>query len=259
MMVLPSDHHIGDVEAFRATLADAVAAAAEGTITTVGVTPTRPETGYGYIQVNNDVRPPAGASLAKTVRRFVEKPSADKAERFVADGSYLWNAGMFFFRVGDMLDAIRAHMPALAVGLDTIVHAARVGRAEEAEAIASVFPTLPSVSIDRGVMERLTRLAVVQGEFGWSDLGSWQSAWELSRRDVHGNASNGDTVFVDARNNHVVDLRTATHKRVTAVVGIDDLVVVETDDALLVVPRSRAQDVRAAVEALKSRGDHDLT
>ncbi len=264
LIVLPSDHHIANLEGFQAALTRAVAIAAEGTITTIGITPSRAETGYGYIQLGDKTfavahETVAPAPVARNVQRFVEKPSAEHAARFVAEGTYLWNSGMFFFRVGDILDAIRVHLPAMAHGLDAIARASRLGAAAEAEAVASVFPTLPSISIDHGVMEHLTHMAVVQGEFGWSDVGSWQSAWELSKRDPQGNASIGNTVFVDARNNHVVDLKTTKNKRVTAVVGVNDLVVVETDDALLVVPRDRAQDVRAAVEALKSRGDDDLT
>ena len=150
VMVLPSDHHIANVEAFRTTLAHAVVTAAEGIITTIGITPSRPETGYGYIEI--DEFSPAPAPLAKVVRRFVEKPSAARAEAFLASGGYLWNAGMFFFRAGDMVNAIRAHLPALAEGLDVLVRARRHGPAAEEEALLRVFPTLPNVSINHGVM-----------------------------------------------------------------------------------------------------------
>jgi mannose-1-phosphate guanylyltransferase len=154
-----------------------------------------------------------------------------------------------------MMAAIRAHLPALAEGLEAIVAAEPDG-----EALARLFPALPAVSIDHGVMEHLDRLAVIPGDFGWSDLGSWQSAWELAGKDERGNAAPAGTILVDARNNQVVDLRAQTgQKRVVALVGVEDLVVVETDDALLVVPRSRAQEVKAVVEALKARGDGDLT
>ena len=213
VMVLPSDHHIVDVERFRATLRLAVATAATGVITTIGIRPTHPETGYGYIEVDATAAPPAPDALA--VRRFVEKPDRARAEAFLASGHFLWNAGMFFFRAGDMMAALRTHLPALAEGVEAL--AAVAGTEGEREALDRVFPTLPAVSIDVGVMERLDRLAVIPGDFGWSDLGSWHSAWELAAKDEHGNAAPRGTIFVDARNNEVVDLRTAAaQKRVNS-------------------------------------------
>jgi mannose-1-phosphate guanylyltransferase len=258
LMVLPSDHHIRDVDAFRAALGLAVATAATGVITTIGVRPTHPETGYGYIEIDDGAATPAEGALA--VRRFVEKPDAVRAAEFVASGRFLWNAGMFFFRARDMMDALRAHQPALAEGVAEIAGAGEPGSEAEQDTRARVFPSLPSVSIDHGVMEHVARLAVVPGDFGWSDLGSWQSAWELADKDADGNASPPGTIFVDARDNQVVDLRAgAAHGRVIALVGVEDLCVIETDDALLVVPRSRAQDVKHVVEALKARGDGGRT
>jgi mannose-1-phosphate guanylyltransferase len=254
LMVLPSDHHIADVERFRATLERAVASARRGVITTIGIRPTHPETGYGYIEIDGDAATSAGP-LA--VQRFVEKPHRALAEQFVASGRYLWNAGMFFFRARDMLAAIAAHQPALAEGLGALDRAAAQGN-EQAE-LLRIFPTLPSVSIDKGVMEHMAELAVVPGDFGWNDIGSWQSAWELAGKDPLGNAAPAGTVLVGARNNHVVDLRRSSgDKRVIALVGVEDLVVVETDDALLVVPRARAQDVKEIVDQLKARGDSGL-
>jgi mannose-1-phosphate guanylyltransferase len=156
-----------------------------------------------------------------------------------------------------MMAAVRAHLPALADGVEAL--AAAAGSSEEGAAIERIFPALPSVSIDFGVMEHLDRMAVIPGDFGWSDLGSWQSAWELAARDERGNAAPAGTIFVDAQRNQVVDLRQdAGKRRVIALVGVEDLVVVETDDALLVVPRERAQDVKHVVEQLKARGDGEL-
>jgi mannose-1-phosphate guanylyltransferase len=253
VMVLPSDHHIADVARFREALGVAVSTARTGVITTIGIRPTHPETGYGYIEIDDEAAAPAPGALS--VKRFVEKPDLDRAKEFVSSGRYLWNAGMFFFRAGDMMAALHAHQPALAEGVRAIADAA-----DAREVLDRVFPALPSVSIDFGVMEHMDRLAVIPGDFGWSDLGSWQSAWELADKDERGNASPAGTIFVDARDNQVVDLRTAgDKKRVIALVGVHDLVVVETDDALLVVPRERAQDVKHVVEALKARGDGGLT
>ena len=250
VIVLPSDHHIGDEPRFREVAAQAIATAASGVITTVGITPTHAETGYGYIELGDERE--AGVHR---VLRFVEKPDRARAEEFFTSGRYLWNAGMFFFRAKDMVDAIRAHLPALADGLEAIDRAARDGK--EDEAVARIFPTLPSISIDHGVMEKVGELAVVPGDFGWNDVGSWQSAWDLAKRDDGGNAAPPHAVLVAAKDNLVVDLRTkptAGGERVIALLGVEGLVIVETDDALLVVPRERAQDVREVVDRLKKDG-----
>ncbi|KYF46671.1 mannose-6-phosphate isomerase [Sorangium cellulosum] len=255
VLVLPSDHHIADVPRFLEVLEAAVASARGGAITTIGIRPTHPETGFGYIEV---AEAGAGSAAPREVLRFVEKPSRERAAEFLASGRFLWNAGMFIFRAGDMRAAIRAHLPALAEGLDEIDRAAALGAAGEAEVIERMFPRLPAVSIDHGVMEHVGGLAVVPGDFGWSDLGSWQSAWELAEKDERGNSAPAGSVLVDAHGNYLVDLSAragdADDRRVIALVGVEDLVVVETDDALLIVPRDRAQDVKHVVDALKARG-----
>jgi mannose-1-phosphate guanylyltransferase len=248
IFVLPSDHYIADEAAFRATVTRALDVAAKGYLTTIGIVPTRPETGYGYIEIGEDL-----GQGAHAVSRFVEKPDRARAEQYLAGGKHLWNAGMFFFTARAMSEAIARHMPDVAGGVAKLDEAA--GRGEEARALASVFPTLPSVSIDVGVMEKASKLAVVKGDFGWNDVGSWESAWELAPHDAHGNALPAESVTVDAQGNLVRDLTTSGAKRVYALVGVSDLVLVETDDAVLVIPRSRAQDVRAVVDALKARGD----
>lgn len=248
--VLPADHFIGDEPAFRELVQRALRAAEDGWLTTIGIVPTRPETGYGYIEVGDGI-----AEGVHAVARFVEKPDRARAQAFLAGGRHLWNAGMFFFRARVMRAAIAQHLPALAAGLDRLDAAAAAG--DEARALAEVFPTLPSISIDHGVMEKAERIAVVPGSFGWNDIGSWEVTWELAPRDADGNAAPEGTVAVDARNNLVVDLTSsggATGKRF-ALVGVNDLVVVETDDAVLVIPRERAQDVRAVVAALEARGE----
>jgi mannose-1-phosphate guanylyltransferase len=265
VMVLPSDHFITDEEGFRRVIARALDGARAGYMTTIGVVPTRPETGYGYVELGGAI----GADL-NAVARFVEKPDRARAEAYVAGGKHLWNAGMFFFRASEMMGAIRSYLPELAAGLAKIDAAA--ARGEEARELEATFPALPSISIDHGVMEkaasadpaaggeRKTTLAVVPGSFGWNDLGSWESAWELAEKDADGNALPPGAVTVDARGNLVRDLTTGgSGKRVYALVGVSDLVVVETDDAVLVMPRERAQDVKAAVTELKKRGDGDKT
>jgi mannose-1-phosphate guanylyltransferase len=250
--VLPSDHFITDEEEFRRVLARALETAAGGRVTTVGIVPTRPETGYGYIEVGEAI---AGDDQgAKSVARFVEKPDRARAETFLAGGRHLWNAGMFFFRASDMAKLVERHLPELASGVAKIDDAARAGK--ESDVLRAVFPTLPSVSIDTGVMEKAEGLAVVPGSFGWNDVGSWQSAWELGSPDAQGNALSTGAIAIDAKNNLVRTL--GTGKKVVALVGVNDLVVVETEDAILVIPRDRAQDVRLIVDALKSAGRTDL-
>ena len=237
--VLPSDHFIGDEPAFRKVLEQAIDSARGGRVTTIGIVPTRPETGYGYIELGDDL----GNGVRK-VARFVEKPNRETAEKFLAGKRHLWNAGMFFFRVKDMTDLVAKHLPELAVGITKID--------ADASTLASVFPTLPSVSIDVGVMEKAEGLAVVPGDFGWNDIGSWESAWELGAKDANGNAVEASTVVVDAKNNLV------RSKKAVAIVGVNDLVVVDTDDALLVMPRDRAQDVRLVIEELKKKNAKNL-
>jgi mannose-1-phosphate guanylyltransferase len=250
LMVLPSDHHIADEEGFRRVLSRASTAAEHSPIVTIGITPTRAETGFGYIE--------AGVPLAdgvQTVSRFVEKPDQARAEEYVRSGKYLWNSGMFFFRARAMVELLRIHLPELAAGLDRIDAAAKEN-AEEPE-VRRTFPTLPSISIDHGVMEKAPGVAVVPGSFGWSDVGSWQSAWELAPKDDAGNAAPDGSVLVDARGNLICDLRPSGGRRIVALVGVENLAVVQTDDALLIIPRERAQEVRAAIELLKQRGATD--
>lgn len=246
LAVLPADHAIADERAFTSVLARAIAAAREGDMVTVGIKPTRPETGYGYVELGEELAPSVHRG-----RRFVEKPDELRARQFLAAGRYLWNSGMFFFRADVLLDSIRQHLPGLGDALRAFDEAAGAGR--ELEAVRTSYASLPDVSIDHGVMEKAARVAVVPGDFGWSDVGSWTSAWELAPHDADDNALFGHVVAVDTRGSYV----RAHGAKTIAVVGLEDVVVVDTEDALLVLPRSRAQDVRAVVQALKSqkRGD----
>jgi mannose-1-phosphate guanylyltransferase len=246
--VLPADHFIADEPAFLEVFARALGAARDGWLATIGIVPTRPETGYGYIEVGEPI-----ADGVNVAARFVEKPNRESAEAFVAGGRHLWNAGMFFYRAAAMRDAIAKHLPSLSAGLDRIDAASAAG--DEARVLAEVFPTLPSISIDHGVMERVDRIAVVPGSFGWNDVGNWEVTWEMAVRDSHGNALPEGTVAIDATNNLVKDLTQKAAGKRWALVGVHDLVIVETDDAVLVVPRARAQDVRAVVDLLDKRGE----
>lgn len=252
VMVVPSDHHIGDPDTFRAVLARAVASAERG-ITTVGIEPTRPDTGYGYIELGEAEATPGVFRVA----RFVEKPDRERAAEYVAGGRHLWNSGMFFFRASTLLDAVRRFAPEIWAGVERIEAAAKISREAEQHATIEAFAKFPSISIDYAVMEKVAPLYVVAGSFGWSDVGSWESAWELAIKDASGNSAAHHAVYVDARDNLIVDLRSDHHQRVVALVGVEGLCVIQTDDALLVIPRERAQDVRHVVDALRSAGRHD--
>lgn len=249
--VYPSDHYITDEESFEFVLGRAFDGARAGFLTTVGIVPTRPETGYGYIE--------RGAELESGLyraNRFIEKPIRPVAEEYIAGKRHLWNAGMFFFRGPVMLAALQAQLPELFDGIESIQKAA--GTSDEEEVLRRVFPTLPTISIDHGVMERAPQVAVVPGDFGWSDVGSWQSSWELTTKDAAGNALPTGSIAIDSAGNLVCDLTTSAPKRCFALVGVSGMIVVETDDAVLIIPRERAQDVRAVVEALQKRGETRL-
>jgi mannose-1-phosphate guanylyltransferase len=252
VMALPSDHHVKDESAFRAAIERAVSAARLGPITTIGLTPTRPETGFGHIEATDELSPGVRRAL-----RFVEKPDRVRAEEYVRSGRYFWNSGMFFFRASLMMEAIATHLPDLAAGLGRIEAAAGRGEAAEAEETRAVFPTLPSISIDYGIMEKVSPVHVVPAEFGWSDVGSWLASFELGEPDIAGNVADEGAVLIDSANNLVRNLGKASDGKVIALVGVSDLCVIETDDALLVIPRERAQDVRKVVEELERRGRRD--
>jgi mannose-1-phosphate guanylyltransferase len=252
VMVLPSDHHITDEQRFHEILELALDAARAGAIATVGIAPTRPDTGYGYIEIGAETRSGVHQGV-----RFVEKPTPAKAAEYVASGRFLWNGGMFFFRADRLLEEIARHLPELARGIARIESAARESPEREHAETTAVFEGLTGVSIDVGVMEKLDGFLVVPGSFGWSDLGSWESAWELSNKDHAGNAANADAFVLDGERNLLLDLRKPGTQRLMVALGVDDLCIVETDDALLVLPRSRSQDVRAIVDELKRRGHDD--
>ncbi len=251
LIILPSDHHIALPDAFRAALQSAVAACQGGDLLTLGIRPTRPETGYGYLR--------RGAPRVDSwaVEAFVEKPDAATAARYLQDSAYSWNAGIFVFRADAILAAIARHLPQISAGLQTISAALREGDLAGEAAIAQVFPRLPSISIDYGVMEPEShsthRLALVPGDFGWSDVGSFAALPEVRALDARGNALAGDALVVDCDDSVVL----AEGGRLVAAVGLRGLCVIDAGDALLVVPRDRAQDVRAVVDALKAAGRTD--
>ncbi len=234
---VPADHAIADTREFRATILEALAwASAEPVAVTIGIRPTAPETGYGYIRLGSRV-----AGRASRVRAFVEKPEAARARRFVASGRYLWNSGMFAWRTATLLALMDELVPAVTGPLRAA--SSRPARTRR-RAMARAYANLPSISIDFGVMEHARDVMVVAADFGWNDVGSWAA---LAAIDGAGSAR--QVVPIDADRPVVFG-----DGRLVAVVGLDDVIVVDTPDAILVCHRDRAQDVRRVVDELKRRG-----
>ncbi len=241
LLVLPADHLIRDVDAFSACAAIAETLAQAGQLVTFGIPPTRAETGYGYIQRGAAL--PGGFAVA----RFVEKPDAATAAAYVSSGDYLWNAGMFCFRADALLDAAARTCPdVLAAARACFAATTVVGSALTWD--AATFAAIPEISIDYAVMERADNVAVVPATFDWSDIGSWSAIGDELEADGDGNRGSGERVLIGTRNCHV-----QATSRIVAAVGVYDLTIIETADAVLVAHRDRAQDVKRVVEALKDR------
>ena len=241
MAVLPADHAISDAARFRATLGHAMdVAEATDRLVTIGIPPTHPETGYGYIQTGEPLATDGGGAHA--VARFIEKPDDARARALLAQGDVLWNAGIFAWRVERILAELRRWVPDV---LEPLEQALARGTAR---ALARAYRRLRAVSIDVGVLERAEHVAVVHATFPWSDVGSWAAVADLWRTNGNPNAVRGASVLVDSTG-CVVDAGT----RLVALIGLQDVVVVDTPDALLVCPKARAQDVRLVVDELKRR------
>jgi mannose-1-phosphate guanylyltransferase len=249
MGVFPADHVVGKAGAFRAVVKSAFKGAAGGRLMVVGIQPRWPETGYGYVEFPKGTA--AGARTPVSVRRFHEKPELPKAKRYVAAGHYYWNSGMFFWRAGVLLDELRRHLPRTATVL-----AALPGFADSqfGARMKKAFPLCDNISIDYAVLEKADKVAgIPAGDFGWNDVGSWNAVYELLPRDGHGNVVIHDSVCLDSHNNFV-DAR----GKVVALLGVKDLIVVDTPDALLVASRDRAQSVGEVLKMLEKRGRHEL-
>ncbi|MBM2838469.1 MAG: mannose-1-phosphate guanylyltransferase [Deltaproteobacteria bacterium] len=245
MAVLPADHVILDKGGFLETLRNACEVAKSGDyIITLGMRPDRPETGYGYIKKGSGVR---GQGSVYHVERFVEKPDKATAEQYVKSGEYLWNAGMFVFKVSTILKAIERYMPDLYIGLLRLEPA--LGTKEQERALNDVYGELPSVSIDYGVMEKADNVLVIPSTFGWNDVGSWTAIDDLLPRDEHGVVAQAEHISIDTK-----DCIVYSPKKLVATIGVSNLIVVETEDALLICDKSRAQDVKKVVEILEREG-----
>jgi len=242
LLVMPADHVMTDVPALMAAIAAALPAVTSGALATFGITPSHPETGYGYIA--------AGAPLATTpdlceVRRFVEKPQRDQAEAMLAEGGHYWNAGIFLMRADAFLEELKKQQPAMTTSCAGAFTKAHMDGAR-IHPDADIFLSSPSNSIDYAVMEGAERVVVAPVDPGWSDVGGWAALYELGAKDDHGNVSIGDIVAIGATGNY---LRAGEGKRI-AVVGVSDLVIVTHGDDILIIPRDRAQEVKTIVEYL---------
>jgi mannose-1-phosphate guanylyltransferase/mannose-6-phosphate isomerase len=247
MLVLPADHTIGDEAAFRDAVSSAAKAAESGYLVTFGITPSRPETGYGYVRVGELINP-----KVMRLAEFKEKPDERTAEGYIASGDYLWNSGMFLFKASRYLEELEQHAPdILASSTAASTAARRDGNQVYLDPIA--FGEARSDSIDYAVMEKTSRGAVVPTDPGWNDVGSWASLWDMANKDAFGNVLIGDTVAVDTSNSYI-----RGYDRLVATVGLEDVIVVETPDAVLVAHRDSAQDVRAIVELLGASGRPEL-
>jgi mannose-1-phosphate guanylyltransferase len=249
MGVFPADHVIGKPREYARLLRPAFKAAAEGNIVVLGIQPRWAETGYGYVEFPEDVKP--GGREAARVLSFREKPDAGTAAAFVTAGNFYWNAGMFFWKTSVLLDALRRFLPRTEHLLESLP---RFGSRQFEAKLATVFPQCDNISIDYAVLERASNVVgIPAGDIGWNDVGSWNAVYELHSRDEHGNALRASSLVEGSSGNYV-----DAEGKLVALLGVKDLIVVDTPDALLIADRSRAQQVGDLVRRLEKAGRGDL-
>ena len=249
MLVLPADHLVHDISAFQETLKLAIDAAEESRgFGTIGVTPTRPETGYGYIQYNrlaSEAQP--GGKGAFPVVTFAEKPNLETAHRFLESGDFVWNSGMFIWRVSTILNGIAEHLPELSEELQRVDES--IDTPDFPRALELAYSEMMPISIDYGVMEHADNRFVVPADFGWNDLGSWDEVARLFPKDELDNALVGEVFIRDVRNCHL----STSGDRVVAAIGVEDLIVIDTEDAVLICRKGRSQEVKEVVDFLRRK------
>ncbi|HET56145.1 MAG TPA: mannose-1-phosphate guanylyltransferase [Ignavibacteria bacterium] len=244
IITLPADHLIKDKNEFeRLILKWAKFAFENNVLLTFGIIPERPETGYGYINYDKSSQ----TDGVYKVNKFVEKPNLEKAKEYLSGGNYLWNSGMFIWRSDVILDEVQKYLP------ETHSLIAKLKNGDYDNIIEEIYPMFQSTSVDYGIMEKSDRVYVIEGNFGWSDVGSWESVYELSPKDNNGNAVNGDVLTIDSKDSYIY-----SDNKFTAVVGVNDLVVINLDDALLVCHRKKAQAVKDVVDNLNSESRDEL-
>ncbi|MCI6019975.1 MAG: NTP transferase domain-containing protein [Clostridiales bacterium] len=243
MMVLPSDHLIKVPDIFTETLEQACEIASEDTnLVTIGIQPNYPETGYGYIKMNKEI----SKGTAYSVDCFVEKPNLEKAKAYVSSGSYVWNSGMFIWKISSILSNLQKYLPNMYSGLKNIQ--ASIGTDSEEDCLISTFPTLESISIDYGIMEKASNIYVIPGNFGWDDVGSWLAIERIKGYDESNNTISGNVIAIDT-NNCIIEAK----EKLIATVGVENLVIVDTDDALLVSGKDFTGNIRKVLETLREQ------
>ena len=247
-IILPADHLINDKDEFQRTIKEAANFANENeALVTIGINPTRPDTGYGYIQIDES----SEDNSINKVLRFAEKPNLETAKRFLESGDFFWNSGMFIWRTDVILNEIKSYLLDLNDGLELIKNA--IGKDDYDEVLTKVYGQLRSISIDYGIMENSKIVNLIKGEFDWSDVGSWDAVYHLLGKDDKGNVGKGDVYFGNTEGNYV-----DSENRFTAVIGVKNLLVINTEDATLVCHRDYAQDVKLVVDYLKMNKKNEL-
>lgn len=238
--VFPADHVVLNAPALYNALDFANHLAREHRVVDIGVPPSHPETGYGYIELGPEVAAREGLR-AYDVRRFVEKPTLERAREYVEAGNYIWNSGMFVWRAGEYLDALREFLP------ETFNQLAPAEESGDWERLTEAYARIPDISVDYAIMEKASDVVAVPCDFGWRDIGDWAALWDMMEHDDNGNAFEGLHVCLDTHDSLLL-----SPKKLIAAIGIRDLVVVDTDDVLLIMPRDRAQEVKALLDTLKA-------
>jgi mannose-1-phosphate guanylyltransferase/mannose-6-phosphate isomerase len=246
MWVLPADHHIGDESALHHAFGEGLAAASHARLVTFGIRPSRPGTGYGYIRLGDS----SGNGSVYKADAFIEKPDAETARSYMNSGSYLWNSGMFMFQAKTVLTELTAHAPFLAEGLMQSLSAS--GR--PGILLATCYTALPEIPFDRAVMEKSDNVVTIPCDLSWSDVGSWESVWDIYEKDANGNAIEGRVACHDTR-----DCLIISKNRLVAVAGVENIVVIETNDAILIAPRDNTEAAKALISGLKKSGSREIS
>ncbi len=254
MMVLPADHIIRDQEKFLKVLRVALKVAEETDgLLTIGIKPNRPETGYGYIQFTDDgegSQNPYRTQGVFRVKTFAEKPNLETAEKFLASGDFLWNSGIFVWKASSILKEIQMHLPETYEQISLLQ--THIGTPEYKQALQNTYGLIRGISIDYGVMEKARNVFVVRGDFGWSDVGSWDEVVNLTAGDAEGNSLKGNVIVKDSRGNYIDAGNT-----LVAVISVEEMIVVATDDAILICKKGQSQDVKEIVDYIRRKKMHE--
>ncbi len=240
LLVMPADHLIKDTPTFYAAVRQAEILARDGQLVLFGVRPTGPETGFGYIEMGQPL-----TEYANAVQRFVEKPDAATAAEYLAQGNYVWNSGMFCFTASGIIEALDTHVPKLMTAARAVWEEIQAN--DSKIELPASFAELENISIDYAVMEKAKNITVIPGDFDWSDIGAWNAVADACTADAHGNTTSGHNIVIDSRNTHIEN-----HDRLVAAIGLDNLLIIDTPDALLVADKSKSQEVRQVVRQLKA-------